>query len=112
MLSLMLFAGVVCVWSLYFRLLQLNPQIARKNEAMRAFSRDLVMTDPNRISIARQLQDWYDESIWNVYVPEGKPYVPSREDLRVVLPSREDQPGLEPELDPLPDERLLPRDSE
>lgn len=74
MLSLMLFAGVVCVWSMYFQLLRVNPQIELQVEAMQALSTELKIDDATRIAVARPLRNWYDESIWMVYIPDGQTY--------------------------------------
>lgn len=73
-LTLLLFTGCVCVWSLFIQLSRENPKLVQQIKQLREMSSELVMEDPTRLSIAKQLPSWYDEMIWTVYIPPETSY--------------------------------------
>ena len=74
MLTLMLVAAVVCVWSAYVTLQLSNSRLGREIDAMQALQTDLRVEDATRVAVVRARQEWYDDSRWDVYLPPGHTY--------------------------------------
>lgn len=70
LLTLMLLVPVVATWSLYFRLRHENSRLRHGIRTMERRSRELRITQPDRVAVLRMPERWYDEVNWDVAFPK------------------------------------------
>ena len=70
--TLLLLTAVVAVWVAYFRLRQQIPPLEQKIDVLQQMARELIVDDEGQIAVVMLPQMWYDESRWEIYLPEGQ----------------------------------------
>ncbi len=70
--TLMLVSAVVCVWSVAIQYRLANPKLRSRIEALQRLESKLDVDDLTQIAAAPRRKSWFDESIWDLYVPPGQ----------------------------------------
>jgi hypothetical protein len=70
--TLLLLTAAVAVWVAYFRLRQQIPRLEQEIDSLEQMARELIVEDEEQIAVVMLPQMWYDESRWDIYLPEGK----------------------------------------
>lgn len=66
-----LLTAVVAAWAPYVRFRQQIPKIRQQIVSLREMAQEMIVEDPNQITIVYLPQTWDDEHQWDIYLPEG-----------------------------------------
>ncbi len=92
--TLLLLTAAVAVWVAYVPLRQQIRRLEREIDAMQEMAGELIVEDSEQIAVVMLPQMWYDESRWEIYLPEGE-YVMRLATRRIDTRTREiDKKGL------------------
>jgi hypothetical protein len=89
LLTLILFAAVVCTWSLYYRLRVDNARLRVGIQTMQGWSRKLRIEHPDRVAVVQIPETWYDELKWDVALPSEEAVAAGGVRYKLCLATRE-----------------------
>lgn len=73
--TLLLLMAAVGVWTSYFRMTSDTERMQADMESLMRLARELIVADPTKYSIVEHHEDWYEDDVWDVHLPEGSRYV-------------------------------------
>ena len=89
MQAMLLLTAVVAVWVPCFHLQERIARTEEKIDSMRNLARELIVDDPGKIAVVKQLETGWEENRWEIHLPDGE--------YAIRLATREiDRDGLSP----------------
>lgn len=86
--TLLLLTAAVAVWIGIFVTRRETQRLNIDAQQLRPLARELFVDDPQQIAVIKRLEEWYDENIWDLHLPQA---------MRLCVASREiDDKGTPP----------------
>ena len=72
--TLMIVMAVICMVTAWWQLRLRNQRLETQIAAMSLLAPSIQIENPSQYAAVRRTLEWYDESIWDVYLPPGNEY--------------------------------------
>jgi hypothetical protein len=69
--TVFLLMAAIAVWLSYFVNLRYNAELEARIGAMVPLAHEVIVTDPSKIAVVRQDDEWINETRWEIHVPDG-----------------------------------------
>jgi hypothetical protein len=69
--TVFLLMAAIAVWLSYFVNLRYNAELDARIGAMVPLAHEVIVTDPSKIAVVRQDDEWINETRWEIHVPDG-----------------------------------------
>lgn len=72
--TFLLLIAALASWAAYWQTLQRTESLRRQLPGLRRLARELRVSEPRQYAAVERLPTWYDEHIWDLYLPPNQTY--------------------------------------